>query len=175
VPFPSVCRRTLSKEQHRYSHIFQYRPDCGILTMSYKTKALLPTLNYEEKIKSERKRRFCLKPVKLIETKVAKDEDCVNIQFTRGNKTGTHIDNVEEKKIHEHFAFVTSKLRKTQKSIMWNTFIGRSFLEKNEPVNQAKDEINIDIPDTSECDINKPKTWSSDCIAHIEDTLRVFV
>ena len=33
--------------------------------------------------------------------------------------------------------------------------------------------MNIDIPDTGEFDINKPKTWSSDCIAHIEDTLRV--
>ena len=78
--------------------------------MSYKSKPVLPPLHYEEKTTSERKSRFCLKPVKLIETKAAKDADCVNIQFTRGNKTGIHIDNVEEKKIHEHFEFVTSKL-----------------------------------------------------------------
>ena len=93
--------------------------------MVFKAKAREPVLYYEEKTSCERKRRFCLKPVKLIETKAAKYEECVNIQFTRGNKTGIHIDNVEEKKIREHFEFVTTKLQKMQKSIMWNMFIER--------------------------------------------------
>ena len=35
-----------------------------------------------------------------------------------------NIDNVEERKIHEHFNFVTNKLEKLHKSLMWNLFIG---------------------------------------------------
>ena len=131
--------------------------------MSYKSKLLLPPLHYEEKTISERKRRYCLKPIKLIETKAAKDEACVNIQFTRGNKPAIHVENVEEKKIHEHYEFVITKLQKLHKSIMWNMFVGRSFLEKNEPTNKAQDEI-----DNREFDINTPKTWSRDCMDHIE-------
>jgi len=134
---------------------------------------MLPQLQYEEKTLSAIKRRYCLKPVKLVETKAAKAEDCVNIQFIRGSKTGINVDNVEEKKIKEHFDYVTTKLQKLHKSIMWNMFIGRSFLEKIEPVNRLQDEVNVDSPDTSEFDINKPKTWSSDSVAHIEDMLRV--
>ena len=97
----------------------------------------------------------------------------MNIQFNRGNKTGINVDNVEEKKIQEHFDFVTTKLQKLHKSVMWNMFIGRSFLEKTEPVNRAQEEVNIDNSANSEFDINNAKTWSRDCIAHIENTLKV--
>ena len=47
--------------------------------MGYKTKLPDNTLYYEEKTVSERRRHYCLKPIKLIETKAAKDADCVNI------------------------------------------------------------------------------------------------
>ena len=132
-----------------------------------------PPLYYEEKTTSERSRRYCLKPVKLIETKAAKAEECVNIQFNRGNKTNINVDNVEEKKIQEHFDFVTTKLQKLHKSVMWNMFIGRSFLEKIELDNRAQEEVNIDNSVNSEFDINNVKTWSKDCISHIENTLKV--
>ena len=120
--------------------------------MSYKSKQLQPLLQYEEKTVSAIKRRYCLKPVKLVETKAAKAEDCVNIQFTRGSKTGINVDNVEEKKIKEHFDYVTTKLQKLHKSIMWNMFIGRSFLEKVKPVTRVQEEVNIDNSDSSEFD-----------------------
>jgi len=141
--------------------------------MGYKSKLMDPPLYYEEKTTSERSRRYCLKPVKLIETKAAKAEECVNIQFNRGNKTNINVDNVEEKKIQEHFDFVTTKLQKLHKSVMWNMFIGRSFLEKIEPDNRAQEEVNIDNSVNSEFDINNVKTWSKDCISHIENTLKV--
>ena len=141
--------------------------------MVFKAKAREPVLYYEEKTLCERKRWFCLKPVKLIETKAAKDADCVNIQFNRGNKTSINVDNVEEKKIHEHYEFVTTKLQKLHKSVMWNMYIGRSFLKENEPNTRAPEEIDIDSSANSEFDINNAKTWSKDCIPHIEETLRV--
>ena len=47
-----------------------------------------------------------------------------------GAKTSVNIDNVEEKKIHEHFDFVTTKLEKLHKNLMWNMFVGRSYLDK---------------------------------------------
>ena len=80
---------------------------------------------------SERKRRYCLNKVKLVETKAAKDADCVNVQFSRGSKTNINVDKAEEKKICEHFDFVMTKLQKLHKSVIWNMFIGRSFLEKS--------------------------------------------
>ena len=67
VTHPSVCCRTLSKQQHIYFNTFYFRPDSWILTMSYKNKPLLPPLQYEEKTYSDRKRRYCLKPLKLVE------------------------------------------------------------------------------------------------------------
>ena len=48
----------------------------------------------------------------------------------RGTKTSVNIDNVEERKIHDHFNFVTTKLEKLHKNLMWNMFIGRSYLDK---------------------------------------------
>ena len=86
--------------------------------MGYKTKLSDPTLYYEEKTVSDKRRHYCLKPIRLIETKPAKDVECVNIQFNRSNKTSIHVDNVEEKKIQEHFHFVTTKLQKLHKSVM---------------------------------------------------------
>jgi len=141
--------------------------------MGYKSRILDPPLYYEEKTVTDRKRRFCLKKIKLIETKAAKDEDCVNVQFNRGNKTNINIDKVEEKKIHEHFDFVTAKLQKLHKSVMWNMFIGRSFLENIEPVKVSKEEVSLDNSASTEFNINNAKTWSKDCITHIENTLRV--
>ena len=41
-----------------------------------------------------------------------------------------NIDNVEERKIHDHFNFVTQKLEKLHKNVMWNLYIGRSYLDK---------------------------------------------
>jgi len=150
---------------------------CGVLqkviTMGFKSKLLDPPLFYEEKTNSERRRRFCLKPIKLIETKAAKAEDFVNIQFNRGNKTSINVDNVEEKKIQEHFDFVITKLQKLHKSVMWNMFIGRSFLEKAEPVKNIQGEVDIDYSTNSEFEIYNAQTWSKDCISHIESTLRV--
>ena len=67
--------------------------------MGYKSKLLDPPLYYEEKTTSERKRRYCLKPIKLVESKAAKDSNCINIQFNRGNKTNINIDKLEEGKI----------------------------------------------------------------------------
>ena len=37
----------------------------------------------------------------------------------------------------------------------------------------AKDEIPLESSNNSEFGINNPKTWNKDCIAHIENTLRV--
>ena len=51
--------------------------------MVYKIKQNEPPLLYEENTKTERKRRYCLKNIKLIETKAAKDELSINIQFNR--------------------------------------------------------------------------------------------
>ena len=48
----------------------------------------------------------------------------------RGTKTSINIDHIEEKKIQEHFNFVTTKLEKLHKNLMWNMFIGRSYLDK---------------------------------------------
>ena len=47
-----------------------------------------------------------------MKTKAAKDEQSVNIQFTRDSKTSVQVDNVEEKKVQEHFDFVASRLQK---------------------------------------------------------------
>jgi hypothetical protein len=141
--------------------------------MGYKSKLLDPPLYYEEKTTSERKRRYCLKPIKLVETKAAKDPNCVNIQFNRGHKTNINIDKVEEGKICEHFEFVTTKLQKLHKGVMWNMFIGRSFLEKSEPLAVAKEEVPLESSNKSEFGINNPKTWNKDSISHIENNLRV--
>ena len=73
-----------------------------------------------------------------METKAAKDEQSVNIQFTRDSKTSVQVDNVEEKKIQEHFDFVASRLQKLHKNVMWNMYVGRSFLEKIEPVTRVQ-------------------------------------
>ena len=77
-------------------------------------------LLYEEKTPSARKRHYCLKLVKLVETKATKNEQSVNIQFTRDSKTSVQVDNVEEKKIQEHLDFVASRLQKLHKNMMWN-------------------------------------------------------
>ena len=51
--------------------------------MVYKIKPSEPPLLYEENSRCERKRRYCLKPIKLIESKAAKDDASVNILFNR--------------------------------------------------------------------------------------------
>lgn len=57
--------------------------------MVYKIKPSDPPLLYEENSKLERKRRYCLKNIKLIETKAAKDDNSINILFNRlGAVTG---------------------------------------------------------------------------------------
>ena len=48
----------------------------------------------------------------------------------RGTKTSVNIDNVEERKIQEHCNYVTAKLEKLHKNIMWNIYVGRSYLDK---------------------------------------------
>ena len=73
-----------------------------------------------------------------METKATKDEQSVNIQFTRDSKTSVQVDNVEEKKVQEHFDFVASRLQKLHKNVMWNMYVGRSFLEKIEPVTRVQ-------------------------------------
>ena len=52
------------------------------------------------------------------------------VNIFRGTKTSVNIDNVEERKIHDHFNFVTQKLEKLHKNVMWNMYIGRSYLDK---------------------------------------------
>ncbi len=51
--------------------------------MVYKIKPTDPPLLCEENSKLERKRRYCLKNIKLIETKAAKDDNSINILFNR--------------------------------------------------------------------------------------------
>ena len=60
----------------------------------------------------------------------------------RGTKTSVNIDNVEERKIHDHFNFVTQKLEKLHKNVMWNMYIGRSYLDKVSNQNFAKNFAN---------------------------------
>ena len=55
----------------------------SIENMVYKIKPSEPPLLYEENSRCERKRRYCLKPIKLIESKAAKDDASVNILFNR--------------------------------------------------------------------------------------------
>ena len=141
--------------------------------MGFKARAKEPNLLYEEKQSCSRRRRYCLKPVNLVETKAAKDVESVNIQFSRGNKTNINIDCTEEKKIHEHFEFVIKKLQKMHKSVMWNMYIGRSFLKKNESNIRAQEELDVDDYSNNEFDINNAASWNKDCITHIEETLRV--
>ena len=70
---------------------------------------------------------------------------------------------MEEKKIQEHFDFVASRLQKLHKNVMWNMYVGRSFLDNIELVTRAQNEF---------C-INKTVTWSKDIVNHIEDMLRL--
>ena len=98
-----------------------------------------------------------------METKATKDEQSVNIQFTRDSKTSVQVDNVEEKKVQEHFDFVASRLQKLHKNVMWSMYVGRSFLDNIELVTRAQNEF---------C-INKTVTWSKDIVNHIEDMLRL--
>ena len=37
---------------------------------------------------------------------------------------------MEERKIQEHCNYVTAKLEKLHKNIMWNIYVGRSYLDK---------------------------------------------
>ena len=141
--------------------------------MRVKDKCGTSHLLFEESTKQERKRRFCLKRIKLVETKAAKDPDYVNIQFYRGVKTSVNIDKVEEQKIQEHFEFVIRKLQKIHKTIMWNMYIGRSFLDDIEPEKLTKEEAPLESSDNIGFNINNPKTWSKDSISHIENSLRV--
>ena len=53
------------------------------IAMVYKIKPNEAPLFYEEITKVERKRRYCLRNIKLIETKAAKDENSINILFSR--------------------------------------------------------------------------------------------
>ena len=112
-----------------------------------------------------------MKQVKIIETKAEKDEASVNIQLARENKR-ISIDAVEEKKIHEHFDFVATKLQKLHKSVMWNMFIGCSAVEKRKTVNKALEEVDFDNLANRELDINNPNTWSKKGLNDIENTLR---
>ena len=98
-----------------------------------------------------------------METKATKDEQSVNIQFTRDSKTSVQVDNVREKKFQEHFNFVASRLQKLHKNVMWSMYVGRSFLDNIELVTRAQNEF---------C-INKTVTWSKDIVNHIEDMLRL--
>ena len=98
-----------------------------------------------------------------METKATKDEQSVNIQFTRDSKTSVQVDNVREKKFQEHFNFVASRLQKLHKNMMWSMYVGRSFLDNIELVTRAQNEF---------C-INKTVTWSKDIVNHIEDMLRL--
>ena len=141
--------------------------------MGAKSKHHDPPMYYEESSHTERKRRFCLKPVKLIETKAAKNADYVNIQVTRGSKTNINIDKIEEKKICEHVDFVMTKLQKLHKSVMWNMFIGRSFLDSMELAQKTQEETNLSDSSNDVFDVNNAKTWSKECMDHIDNTLRV--
>jgi hypothetical protein len=72
-------------------------------------------------------------------------------------------------KICEHFDFVTTKLHKLLKSVMWNMFIGCSAVEKKKTIHGAVEEVEIDIWANREFDFNNPKTWSKglDNVEHI--------
>ena len=109
--------------------------------MSTRRGQVSPQLLYEEKTPSARMRHYCLKPVKLVETKATKDEQSVNIQFTRDSKTSVQVDNVREKKFQEHFNFMASRLQKLHKNMMWSMYVGRSFLDNIELVTKAQDEF----------------------------------
>ena len=62
---------------------FIYLVESQYQNMVYKIKPSEPPLLYEENSRCERKRRYCLKPIKLIESKAAKDDASVNILFNR--------------------------------------------------------------------------------------------
>ena len=91
----------------------------------------------------------------------------------RGTKTSINIDNIEERKIQEHFNFVTAKLEKLHKNLMWNMFIGRSYLDKNEKVSRVMDEVSLDSNEVGDFDVGNPKTWNKECLKQIEATLEV--
>ena len=99
--------------------------------------------------------------------------ETIMIMFCRGTKTSINIDNMEERKIQEHFNFVTAKLEKLHKNLMWNMFIGRSYLDKIEKVSRVMDEISLDSSEVGDFDVGNPKTWSKECLNQIEATLQV--
>lgn len=99
--------------------------------------------------------------------------ETIMIMFCRGTKTSINIDNMEERKIQEHFNFVTAKLEKLHKNLMWNMFIGRSYLDKIEKVSRVMDEVSLDSSEVGDFDVGNPKTWSKECLNQIEATLQV--
>ena len=95
------------------------------------------------------------------------------IMICRGTKTSINIDHMEERKIQDHFNFVIAKLEKLHKNLMWNMFIGRSYLDKNEKVSRVMDEVSLDSNEVGDFDVGNPKTWNKECLKQIEATLEV--
>ena len=85
-----------------------------------------------------------MKPVKLVQSKAVKVNEMVNVEVMLASKSSINIDSGEARKIQEHFDAVTARLQKAHKSVIWNMYIGRSFIEKMEEVSRPGDEISID-------------------------------
>ena len=83
--FPQHNLRTKIDEEKYFICYFSYIQlnHICLQNMVYKIKPSEPPLLYEENSRCERKRRYCLKPIKLIESKAAKDDASVNILFNR--------------------------------------------------------------------------------------------
>ena len=102
-----------------------------------------PPLYYEDTIVFQRKKRYCIRQVKMIKTKAEKVQRKVNIQLASGDNTVITVDNVEKKKICEHVDHVTARIQKLHKSGMWSIRLGCSLVGKNATVMKTEKEVEI--------------------------------
>ena len=138
---------------------------------------------YKESTKSERKAKFCLKPVQTVAPKTSTGEkkgsngqgtsDCVNVQLVRGKTTTfVNLDEDEARKVQAHGDHVLKKVQKIHKSVVWNLFVGRSFVDRIQKGKTTSEEVNIDHDENSEFDPQNPKTWSEESLDFLGSILK---
>ena len=133
-----------------------------------------PNLYFEETFKKEKKFRYCLKFLQVSDgepTVPSKQNSDIWLNMKNESNNKVQLAESEKKNLRDHLDFVTKKLEKLHKNLIWNIHLGQAAILSSETTPTPAGETNIALL-PGKFNLKNPKTWSKATLEMMDSDLK---
>ena len=133
-----------------------------------------PNLYFEETFKKEKKFRYCLKFLQVSDgepTVPSKQNSDIWLNLKNETNNKVHLVESEKRSLRDHLDFVSKKLEKLHKNLIWNIYLGQAPIFSSEMTPTPGGETNIAML-PGKFNLKNPKTWSKATLEMMDADLK---